>query len=106
MSEKVSGESLFGLPVAHETGLSRLLIEHGDGRWSLALVRDAVVKEFPDRPVWSECTFTMDDALETARLAFSSDPTIRDDKFAGKKLAAALLMFAHAMGLTELEKKG
>lgn len=104
MTAKAPGESLFGLPVTNEPGLSRLLIEHGDGRWSLALVRDAVVKEFPERPIWSECTFTMDEVLETARLAFSSDPTIRDDKNAGKKIAAGLLMFAHAVGLTKVEK--
>jgi hypothetical protein len=101
---RASGESLFGLPVAHEPGLSRILVEHGDGTWSLALIRDSLVKEFPDRPIWAECTFTMDEAIETARLAFSSDPIIRDDKNAGKKLAAAVLMFAQATGMIPKEE--
>lgn len=100
--KNATGESLFGLPIANEPGLHRVLVEHGDGRWSTCVIRKALKDAFPDRPVDSECTFTVEDALETARLAFSSDPSIRDDKNAGKKLAATVLMLAHAIGLTEL----
>jgi len=95
----VPGESLLGLQILGEPGLSRILVEHGDGRWSTCLIRDAVKEKFPNRPVDAECTFTMDSVVETARKAFSSDPAIAEDKHAGRKLAAAVLMFSMAMGI-------
>lgn len=96
---RVSGESLFGLPIATEDGLSRVLVEHDDGRWSACLVRKALRDKYPDRPVDAEFTFTMDEAVGLACKAFSSDPSIADDRHAGRKLAAALLLFAKATGL-------
>lgn len=87
------------LSVAGDSDLSRAVVEHGDGRWSLCLVRERLVKEFPKRPIEAECTFTIPDVLETARQAFTGDPAIQHDRFAGKKLAAAVLIFAQACGL-------
>jgi len=95
----VSVESLFGLPIATEDGLSRILVEHGDGRFSTCLVRKALKEKFPDRPVDAEFTFTMDEAIGLACRAFASDPSIASDRHAGRKLAAALLLFAKATGM-------
>ncbi|MBX5253360.1 hypothetical protein HJC03_23610 [Rhizobium sp. NLR4b] len=97
--DPVPGSSLLGLPIVAEPGLSRVLIEHGDGRWSTCLVRKSIAEQFPNRPVDAECTFTMDSVVDTARKAFSSDPAIADDKHAGRKLAAAVLMFSMALGI-------
>lgn len=105
MNKPVSGESLFGLPIVTQEGLSRILVEHGDGRWSICLVRKALKDEFPDRPVDAECTFNLDELVEIACTAFSSNPKIADDKHAGRKLAAGVLMFARAMGLTNTEER-
>ena len=96
---RASGECKLGLPIFGEPSLSRILIEHGDGRWSNCLVRHALTEKFPNRPVEAECTFTMEDVIGTACKAFSSDPSIKDDREAGKKLAAAVLMFATALGI-------
>ena len=105
MNKPVSGESLFGLPIATQDGLSRILVEHGDGRWSICLVRKALKEQFPNRPVDAECSFSLEELVETACTAFSSDPKIADDKHAGRKLAAGVLMLARAMGLTNTEEK-
>lgn len=96
---RASGECKLGLPIFAEPGLSRILIEHGDGRWSNCLVRRSITEKFPQRPVEAECTFTMEDLIDTACKAFTSDPSIRDDREAGKKLAAGILMFATALGI-------
>lgn len=97
--KNVSAESLFGLPIATDNGLSRVLVDHEDGRFSSCLVREALKKQFPDRPVDAEFTFTMEEAVDLACKAFSSDPKVSNDKHAGRKLAAALLLFAKATGL-------
>ncbi|EJB02922.1 hypothetical protein Rleg9DRAFT_1737 [Rhizobium leguminosarum bv. trifolii WSM597] len=98
---RASGECKFGLPIFAEPGLSRILIEHGDGRWSICLVRPAVTQQFPNRPVEADCTFTMDSVIETACKAFSSDPSIKDDRESGRKLAAAVIMFSMALGILD-----
>ncbi|MDB5552112.1 MAG: hypothetical protein JWL86_2096 [Rhizobium sp.] len=95
----LSGDSLFGLPIVTTEGLSRVLVEHGDGRFSSCLVRKALKDKFPDRPVDAEFTFTIDEAVDLACKAFGSDPTVGDDKHAGRKLAAALLLFAKGTGM-------
>ncbi len=97
----VSGESLLGLPIVGSEGLSRVLVEHGDGRWSAALVRKSIREQFPDRPVDPEFTFTIENVIDLAQKAFSGDPAIADDRFAGRKLAAAVLMFSLAAGLVD-----
>lgn len=99
------GETILGLNIAGDANLSRVLVEHGDGRWSLCVVRDKLVKDYPKRPVEAECTFTIADILETARQAFISDPAIQHDRFAGKKLAAGVLMFSQACGLIDAQEK-
>lgn len=97
--KQVSADSLFGLPIKTEEGLARILVEHGDGQFSACLVRKALKEKFPERPVDAEFTFTIEEAVGIACKAFSSDPSIADDRHAGKKLAAALLLFAKATGL-------
>lgn len=99
------GKSIFGLPVATEPGLTRILVEHGDGQWSICLVRQAIVQQFPDRPVEAQCTFSMDNAVEIACKAFASDPSIRDDPDSGRKLAAAVIMFSMALGILDSKEK-
>lgn len=100
----VSGESLLGLPIVGSEGLSRVLVEHGDGRWSAALVRKSIREQFPDRPIDPEFTFTIENVIDLAQKAFSGDPAIADDRFAGRKLAAAVLMFSLAAGLVDQGK--
>lgn len=95
----VAGDSLFGLPIATSEGLSRILVEHGDGRWSACLVRKAIKDKFPDRPVEAEFSFTLEEVINLAGMAFASDPAVADDRHAGRKLASAVLLFAKASGL-------
>lgn len=99
-----SGNSRFGLPIVTADGIARVLVEHGDGRWSLCLINEALKEKFPDRPVEAECTFTMDDLVQTACMAFSGDPKIAEDRHAGRKLAAGVLMFATACKIIDLRE--
>lgn len=103
-ADQVTGTSRFGLPIVTAEGKSRVLVEHGDGRWSLVLINDFLKKRFPDRPVDPECTFAMDDLIDTAMMAFSGNPKITEDKHAGRKLAAGVLMFATACKIIDLKE--
>lgn len=101
---QVQGTSRFGLPIVTADGVTRVFIDHGDGRFSLCLIKDALKKQYPDRPFDAECTFTMDDIIQTACTAFSGNPKIAEDKHAGRKLAAGVLMFATACKIIDLKE--
>jgi hypothetical protein len=102
--EHAQGESKFGLEVVGSDSLVRALMEHGNGRWSICTFNKRVHEAFKTRPIEAECTFDMQQLIDTACLAFSSSPEIKDDRNAGKKLAAGVLMFATALGIVDLSK--
>ena len=101
MTAPTPGEVAFAYPVALEEGMVRALWEHMDGRWSIVTFRPAVVNAAKTRPIEPECSFSMEELIQTATLAYTSNPAIKDDKNAGKKLAAGVLMFATALKIID-----
>lgn len=104
MSRTIPGEVAFSYPIETEPGLARCLWEHKDGNWSIVTFRPKVVEAAKTKPLDPECTFDMEELIRTATMAFTGSPSIRDDKNAGKKLAAGVLMFAAALGILDMNE--
>ena len=104
MTATATSEVAFAYHIKTEDGLARALCEHGDGRRSIVTFLPGVAKAAPKRPHKPECTFTMEELIRTATMAFTSDPAIQEDRMAGKKLAAGVLMLASAIGILDMKE--
>lgn len=100
----VDGECKFAYPIFASESLVRAFYEHGDGRWSVCTVNRKVAESFKNKPVDPEFTFDMEEVIKVATMAFTGHPEIRDDRNAGKKLAAGVLMFAAALNILDMQE--
>ena len=103
MSDEVSG--LFSVPEEGSTIFHRAIVEHGDGRFSMARIRPDLITKHGVTTIDAECTFTFDGVSELARRVLAGDPTVKEVPHAGKQLAAALLITLTGMGLTKVEPR-
>lgn len=101
----VEGECKFAYPIFASESLVRGLFEHGDGRWSVCTINRKVAEAFRSKPVDAEFTFDLEEVLKTATMAFAGHPDIKEDRNAGKKLAAGVLMFAAALRILDMQEK-
>lgn len=100
----VDGECKFAYPIFASESLIRGLFEHGDGRWSVCTINRKVAEAFKSKPVDAEFTFDMEEVIRTATMAFAGHPDVKEDRNAGKKLAAGVLMFAAALNILDMQE--
>lgn len=100
----VDGECKFAYPIFASENLVRGFFEHGDGRFSVCTINRRVAEAFKAKPVDAEFTFDLEEVIKTATLAFTGHPEVRDDRNAGKKLAAGVLMFAAALKILDMQE--
>jgi hypothetical protein len=100
----VPGECKFAYPIFASENLVRGFFEHGDGKFSVCTINRRVAEAFKAKPLDAEFTFDMEEVLRTATMAFIGHPEVRDDRNAGKKLAAGVLMFAAALKILDMQE--
>ena len=102
-SQEVTG--LFSVPEHDSTIFHRVVVEHGDGRFSMSRIRPDLITTHGVTTIAAECTFTFDGVSELAKRVLAGDPSVREVPHAGKQLAAALLITLTGMGLTKVEPR-
>lgn len=98
------GDCAFAYPLHGSESLVRALFEHGDGRFSVCTINRRVAEAFKGKPVDAEFTFTMEELTTTATKAFVGHPDVKEDRNAGKRLAAGVLMFAAALKILDMQE--
>lgn len=95
----------YSVPLARNARDHRAIVEHGDGRFSIAVVDGQAYDKGRVVQVEPEATFTMESLGQLALAGLSGDPAISKNKNAGKTLAAGVLLFMAAMKLVETRQE-
>lgn len=85
-------------------GMSRGLWVHPDGLWSIGVFRDAVQKEFQNKPIEAELSFDLDELRALAMLAMKSAPEARVPRVLAA-LGGSVLMLLESLGAIDIEDK-
>jgi hypothetical protein len=95
---KTEGNVVISIPVhGDKAGRHRAVVEHGDGRWTIALATPG------EKDAKAEHTFTLDEARAWTEQAFAGNPEARKTPGLALIISAGFLLMLVATGAIKVE---